>query len=254
MSAISFENTCVFDDAFAFRYHSTKQVSPVGSVFTSLVELLYPERCASCGIQIDPGGVLCWKCIRLLEPVPADECDELLHRLPSTPGPTTLRAAWFYDKNGPLQKVVQVLKYSNAPWYGARLGQAIAEMCSSAGLTRDGLVVPVPLHRTRYLERGYNQAEWIARPIASRLGRELVVNVLRRAVATRSQTTLSRADRWSNVSGSFKVIRKQRIDGCSVVLVDDVVTTGATVVSAATALQNAGAREVAIVAVGLSRD
>jgi len=111
-------------------------------------------------------------------------------------------------------------------------------------LTRAAVMVPVPLHPARKRERGYNQAELLAGELARRSGLEVVADALVRRRDTRSQTGLSAAGRRQNVRGAFVVRRRGRVAGRVVVLVDDVVTTGATAMACARALSEAGAVEV----------
>jgi ComF family protein len=111
------------------------------------------------------------------------------------------------------------------------------------------VVVPIPLHWHRLLKRGYNQAEAIARPLALGLGLPLV-DALRRRQPTRPQARLSRAQRASNLSLAFSVKRRHRgrVAGRRLALIDDVITTGATIDAAARALREAGAGPVLAVA------
>jgi ComF family protein len=104
-------------------------------------------------------------------------------------------------------------------------------------------IVPVPLHRTRRLERGYNQSAALARGLAEHLDAPCRPAWLTRPRPTRSQTHLSRRERWQNVAGAFDVPQPLP-NGCALLLVDDVLTTGATVTAAARVLRRAGAGSV----------
>jgi len=117
----------------------------------------------------------------------------------------------------------------------------------AAGEEWDALV-PVPLHPLRRRERGFNQAEELARGLGQRTGLP-VRNALRRAVATRQQTTLTRAQRWTNTRKAFAPRTRAVIAGQRLLLIDDVLTTGATTESCARELKLAGAAEVAVLCV-----
>ena len=172
-----------------------------------------------------------------------------------------LRAAWSYQ--GPLAAVVRGLKFRRLEYLGAHLARELAELVGGAGGPAAGwdLVVPVPLHWRRRWLRGYNQAERIARPLARLLGAPCA-ELLRRRRATRPQTGLARAARLSNPQGAFVLRRGRwplgaaraadrvwgRLAEGRVLLVDDVVTTGATLRAAAEVLRRSGAREVVAVA------
>jgi ComF family protein len=141
-----------------------------------------------------------------------------------------------YD--GPLREILHALKYGNRP----SLAQPLARlMVAGAGdlLAGVDLVVPVPLHRQRRRARGFNQAEELARHLG--LGWK---DVLRRTRATPSQTDLPAAQRHANVRDAFALRRGRAVDGLTVLLVDDVSTTGATLEACAGVLRQAGAREV----------
>ena len=149
---------------------------------------------------------------------------------------TVSRAIGAYD--GTLGALIHALKYE-----GRRsLGRPLARLMVQAGaelLESADIATPVPLHRSRALERGFNQSEILAR----RLGVPVLL-ALRRTRRTPSQTDLPAAKRHANVRGAFAMARGVTVDGKVVVLVDDVSTTGATLEACAAVLLEAGAREV----------
>ena len=106
------------------------------------------------------------------------------------------------------------------------------------------MVVPVPLHRDRQRERGYNQAELIARPLAKRLGLKLERYLLARTRPRPPQLVLSRTEHWKSVRGAYATREGLQVDNLRVLLVDDVLTTGATLDACARALKKAGAAAV----------
>ena len=157
---------------------------------------------------------------------------------------------------GPLRRAVHRLKYSGATAAAASLAALMAEparslLAGSAAVS--ALVVPVPLSRGRQRERGYNQAERLAAPLAAMLGLELATSLLR-VRETAPQVGLSRAARRANVRGAFSAAwalpeagaerPKRSLEGACVLLVDDVTTTGSTLGSAASACLEAGAQTV----------
>jgi ComF family protein len=152
---------------------------------------------------------------------------------------SSARAIGAYD--GPLRAILHALKYGKRPSLARPVARLMVAAAASAGDLLDGvdLVVPVPLHRRRRRARGFNQAEELAR----HLGLEWE-DVLRRTRATPSQTDLPAAQRHANVRNAFAVRRRHEVDGLTVLLVDDVSTTGATLDACASVLRRAGAREV----------
>lgn len=161
-------------------------------------------------------------------------------------------ALWVFDKAGTLQAVQHALKYNNRPRYGVSLGrlvgEAFLEQHSEPAL--DG-VVPIPLHRTRELERGYNQSAMLAEGMAEVLDCPCETDLLARPRPTRSQADLSREERWHNVRNAFGVVQ-EHAEG-RWLLVDDVLTTGSTVVAAGQTLADAGAEALYLATLALAR-
>lgn len=116
----------------------------------------------------------------------------------------------------------------------------------AVGPWRHAILVAVPLHRLRRRERGFDQAEWLARAVGERLGLRFAAAVLRRTRATLPQGDPRVASREQNVAGAFAVVRPQAVAGSRVVLVDDVFTSGATARACAGLLRTAGVKEVAV--------
>ena len=147
----------------------------------------------------------------------------------------------FYE--GPLRELIHLLKYDGMKPLARPLGELL-----SRALPLDeqfDAIVPAPLHWRRRFERGFNQSWLLARELARRRGLP-VVNALRRVRATRSQTGLSNARRRENVGGAFRRRRGRPVNGLRLLLVDDVMTTGATAAACAMALRRAGAVEVRV--------
>jgi ComF family protein len=154
--------------------------------------------------------------------------------------------------NDQIRQLVHMLKYQGKPLPGRLLGRSRGQ-CVSGHLNRHGrwVVVPVPLHSARKRERGFNQSAIIGRAVSVELGLECCEKVIKRVRNTRSQTQLDRQKRAQNVDSAFTVRQKQFVNERSVLLVDDVVTTGATLCACAGALRLAGAHHV--VAAALAR-
>jgi len=164
------------------------------------------------------------------------------------------RARSFAVYDRALSEAVLLLKYeqvaSLADWFGAQLA-AIAQ--NAAAEWRADVIVPVPLHRDRRRERGYNQAELVARPVARRLNLRLDTNLLVRTKPRPPQLVLSRTEHWKSVRGAYATREGMKIDNLRVLLVDDVLTTGATLDACSRALKKAGASAVFGLTVGRVR-
>lgn len=147
--------------------------------------------------------------------------------------------------------IVHALKYRGWHAVALEIGERIARLGCPAG-SANVTLAPVPLAPSRLRERGYNQSELIARPIAARWRVPLWGDALERLRSTETQTRLTPEDRLANVSNAFRVrdARRKAMRNAHVVLVDDVVTTGATLNACAAALHEGGAREISYVTFG----
>ena len=225
-----------------------------------LLDLLYPPRCLGCGARTHarapaemPADMpLCAGCLAGLERARPAAVRRQLERLPEADGVfETVFALWRFTPEGALEAFQHALKYQNRPHYGVAAGRLLGAARQEAFPHRAlDAVVPVPLHRTRRLERGYNQSEMLARGTAERLGVPCAPGWLLRAAPTRSQTRLSRRARWRNVAEAFAA--PQPLNGRAVLLIDDVLTTGATAAAAARALRSAGAASVHLATLALA--
>ncbi len=147
---------------------------------------------------------------------------------------------------GSLRKLVQLFKYDRVRPLETHFGKLMAIALPRE--ERFDLIVPMPLHWRRRWERGYNQAALLAREISKRWNAP-VKNLVRRRRATKPQAGLTNAKRRANVAGAFRMKPGIRLDGMRVLLVDDVLTTGATASACARVLKRAGARQVTLLTV-----
>jgi ComF family protein len=224
----------------------------------SVGRLLFPPLCALCGAPGAGDRDLCHGCIAALpaNPVACPRCALPL----ATPAPACGRclrapppfaAAHAPFRYGdPLDRLLTRFKFAADLAAGRVLGTLLVEAVAAA-LPRDAVVLPMPLHRRRLAERGFNQAWELTRMLARETGLPCRADLLLRMRPTDPQTGLDAAGRRRNVRGAFVVppARAPRLAGRRVVLVDDVVTTGATGAEASRCLVRAGAAAVTVVAV-----
>ena len=193
----------------------------------ALLDLLLPPRCPACGEDPLPPSPFCGTCDGAIEPAPEAR--------------DGIRAGSLFG--GPIADAVHALKYGGRAEAAGPLGRWLA---GRARVPDGAAVVWVPLGRRRRIERTYDQAMLLAAAFARAAGRPLLRGALHRVRETQPQTRLDRASRAGNVAGAFVAARG--VAGRDLVLVDDVVTTGATVEAASLALRSAGARQVVVVA------
>lgn len=147
--------------------------------------------------------------------------------------------------NDPLQNLIHSLKYCHRPGIGIYLGEEIGKIVVyEPWFSHIDIVIPVPLHKGRLRERGYNQSEFIAQGISRFTGLPILTDGILRTIHTRSQTTLTPEKRLVNMANVFFVPHKQELKGFTIVLVDDVFTTGATLDSCSRVLLESGAKDV----------
>jgi ComF family protein len=223
----------------------------------SALNLALPPLCLGCAKPVGTAASLCPACWQGMEFIARPYCERLgtpfqtdlgpgilsLKAITDPPSFGRLRAAARYDATARL--LVHRLKYSDRLDLGAAMGRW---MVRAGHEVLDGadLLVPVPLHRMRFWGRRFNQAGELAKAIARETGLPVEHEALRRVKATKSQVGLSATERARNLSGAFRpaAAAGETVRGRRVVLIDDVMTTGATLNSAASVLRRAGAAEV----------
>lgn len=220
--------------------------------------VLYPELCPVCGQALASGEqTLCLHC-RWDMPWTgyAEDPENPVFRQLHGDIPQLQRAAalFFFHHESHYRSAIHSLKYSGRRDIARSFGEILGRELKESGLYDDvDLLVPVPLHWTKRIRRGYNQAEEICRGVSKSLGPDCDFRSLKRTRRTRSQALhKTRADRHRNVEGAFTVRRPDRLHDRHILLVDDVLTTGATIKACAEAIRQALGDEVRISVATLS--
>lgn len=208
---------------------------------TPLLDLVFPPRCSGCG-RVDT--TWCDVCHQALRAVPIH-----VHRGEVT---DLLGAAASGIHQGKLQEAVQALKYNNVQHLAQILGMRLIDCLEQLNWSFDA-VLPVPLHPQRLKTRGYNQAGLVAQVVSDHYHHPSLPDALTRIQFTRSQVGLNRAQRLLNVMDAF-IAEPKWVSNKTIVLIDDVRTTGATLRACAAALQQAGAAGVYALTVTVARD
>jgi ComF family protein len=211
-----------------------------------LVGLIYPVKCLICdGCEASSRTpLLCENCLGEISSRPLPEAVDGQHDAANNSGFDSAFAGWQYD--AAMQQIIHATKYRRRPSLGETLGDLLAQRLSAS--LRDEftktVVVPVPLHRRRERKRGFNQSLVLGRALAKSWHLEVMPRALRRTRFTQPQAKLRAAERWQNVEGAFAPARGLHLETPTVFLVDDVLTTGATMNACAAALKSAGASKV----------
>lgn len=219
----------------------------VKKALNNFLHIIFPQPCPGCGTPLPKyEKELCLSCRqnlpRLFTPHPV--ASPVLQRFA---GQLPVTCAWSflkYQKRSITQRLLYQLKYENNPELGAILGLWFgAELLSANALTGIDALVPVPLHPIKEARRGYNQSEYIAKGLSE--GANLpVLNALERVKFTNTQTRMSSAERAKNMEQVFVAKAPETFQGKHLAVVDDVVTTGSTLIACGGELLKAGAKEV----------
>ena len=205
-----------------------------------LISLLFPRYCKVCGRRLTHSeNHLCISCLLELPRTHYEQIPEnlLMQHFIEWPEVVSATAYLYYYKEGKYSSLIHHLKYHDHPEVGTYLGRLAATELRESGFF-DGidLIIPVPLSRKRYRQRGYNQSDYIAQGISEVTRIALRTDCLVRTVDTDTQTHKSQEERWKNTEGIFQVVNPEVLKGKHLLLIDDVATTGATLHACASAL------------------
>jgi len=199
---------------------------------SDLLSLLLPRTCPACRKPLkDWEDCLCLVCLAKLPVTHFDRnLENPLAEIFWGRVKLSQAVAWFYFRKGSVyQDALHKLKYNDRPDIGFSLGKQFGyELYQSTEFIKPDILVPVPLNPKKLRKRGYNQSEAIGKGLAVGLRIPLVNNILTRPIATSTQTRKSRYERYLNVTGKFKISNPVLLENRHVLLVDDVITTGAT--------------------------
>ncbi|MEK9155852.1 MAG: ComF family protein [Patescibacteria group bacterium] len=214
------------------------------------LDIFFPRLCVGCGRE---GSHLCFDCAGTIDKFKTPTCPECGRitkfgqycpacKARTATALTGLIIAARYE-SGPTKEMIHQLKYSGITELAPLLGELIFERIKDHLPYGQIVIVPVPLHKKREAQRGFNQSELLARYLSDRLGFPGGA-ALMRTEDTRSQVELSGEERRENLRGKFAIADAELVSGKTVLLVDDVMTTGSTLNECAKVLRRAGARQV----------
>ena len=229
------------------------------------IDYILPSSCLTCTNYLQDEHSFCHECLHKIDfitqalckicgrPFSLDltdlvsSCTKCMIKKPSY---DSARALMKYD-NIIAKKIIHNFKYNDKTWLGKSLAKLLYRNYA-AWINDCDIVIAVPMHKLKRLFRGYNQAHILAENIAKEIQRKLIVNCLIKTKWTKSQTTLTKTKRLSNLEGSFRVKNQHLIYGKNVLLVDDVITTGSTVNICSKILKNHGAKSVKVLAIAVA--
>jgi ComF family protein len=229
----------------------------MGSTVTSFINLFFPNACAGCSQPLSIGEeVICVRCRTRLPytwfHLSAENPVEKMFtgRVPVE----AATACFFFRKDSVLQNIIHQFKYQSrtdiARYMGRQMGMLLAD---SPVYRQVDALVPVPLHYTKKKKRGYNQSELLCEGMAEILQLPVCSDLIKRVYSTESQTHKSRIDRWQNVRSAFITERKPEMQNRHLLLVDDVITTGATLEACTQSLMALPGIKISVAALALAR-
>lgn len=226
--------------------------------WTRIVDFIAPRSCVICGRRLSPTErSLCSVCVLHLyrttfQFTPEDnEMAQLFWGL--LPVERTA-ALIYYEPRSETAALIYKLKYGHRPDIGEDLGRIMAEEMKPAHFL-DGIdiLLPIPLSKKRYWQRGYNQSEMLARGMSEVTGLPVITKAVRRTNFRQSQTSLTRKERQENVEGTFVLRHPELLENKHVLLIDDICTTGATLLACSEAIRSVKGIRISILTLGFTK-
>ncbi len=227
----------------------------VSDIIEGFTGLFFPNVCACCSTGLMRGEeYICSHCLYEL-PTTGFHKEQDNPVAQSFWGRAVVEHAtanYFFKKGNRIQKLVHQIKYRGQKEIGEVLGKEMGKnLCSSCFQVVD-IIVPVPLHLQKFRKRGYNQSEWIARGVAGMMNKPIDTQTLVRHASTSTQTRKKRFERWENVDSGFGLTNPDSFAGQHILLIDDVITTGATLEACIHAIQTSPEAKVSIATLAIA--
>lgn len=229
----------------------------IRQLLNDFLSLIYPSGCEACQRSLVSGEeIICTYCVSDLPRLNYhfDHDNPLFKKFRGRIPIGAVTAFLKFQKKGHVQHLMHALKYKDKPAIGVALGKAYGhELVKTDHYATADFIIPVPLHKSRFRQRGYNQSERWAAGLSEVLGIPVAENLLTRTHRTVTQTKKTRLKRWENVEVAFVTQFADQLVGKKVILVDDIVTTGSTLEACAQALIESGCAEVNIVCIAAAK-
>ena len=229
------------------------------TILVPLRDFIYPPVCMTCDQLLTAREEkVCTKCWNSVTGIDSHHAvwKEITGKFQTDGYVEDVLSCFLFEKEGSLQQMIHLLKYQGMKSLGVQLGREIGKRIEgNEYFSRADILVPIPLHKLKMRERGYNQSEFLCRGIADITHIPMQRSLLRRTKYTQSQTQLTIVERRENVGDAFRLNQKflSFVKGKTIALVDDVVTTGATMNACAMELRANGAATVLAASVALAQ-
>lgn len=241
---------CTFETQLAANIFPSMRKLTVTEIFQDFVSLIFPNHCLACENSLVKGeNLICTYCMLQMPQTNyhLDQDNVLKKRILGRIPVEYVMALFRFSKNGRVQGILHALKYRGQWELGVMLGHVYGERLHAAGCFNSlDLIVSVPLHPSRLRRRGYNQSAKFAAGLSEKLGIPYSDELMVRKIKTDTQTKKSKLNRWQNVDAVFDVTEPLKIKDKRILLVDDVITTGATLEACGNQLLKAGCLNLSI--------
>lgn len=226
------------------------------TLINDFLSLIYPRYCEACGANLyKHEDLICNQCIITLPHsnyhlLSVNEINllfagrvPLIHAL----------CIFNFEKSGRVQKLIHALKYQNQMGLGVWLGNYYANLLKANSILDDvDLLIPIPLHKNKLKQRGYNQSECFAEGLSEIFERPMLNNCILRLSETSTQTKKKKFERWQNVEGVFKINNPSILENKHILLVDDVITTGATIDAAWQTIKDIEGIKISVISIAFA--
>lgn len=219
---------------------------------SDLIDLIFPRHCCVCGEVLSRTEKdMCLNCLYSLPKVEEIHRNEIEKIFWGKIDVERATSYIYYRKSSPYNNLFHMAKYRNRPEVAERLARLAAEELEANGFF-DGIdaIVPLPLSKKKRRKRGYNQCDYIAAGLSQATGIPVLNDCVKRTIANETQTHKSREERWKNVEGIFTLASPEPVQGKHILLIDDILTTGATLTSCAATMQQEGNCRISIFTLG----
>ena len=232
---------------------ATEKIQKLGKDFSSL---FFPKLCLACRKKSIEKNIICVSCeLKLPETnYHLNKENTVAERFWGRIPIEYAAAMYFFSKNTVTQELIYQLKYASKPQVGSVLGEHYGMQLKNSMFDEVDCIIPVPLHSVREYKRGYNQSSKIAQGLSISMEKPWYNDAVIRTVNTMTQTKKTKADRFENVKKAFEVSKPHLLKGKHILLVDDVITTGATLEAFALKVLEIEDIKISIVALGVASD
>ncbi len=223
------------------------KIAAAGVMTTEILDFFLPRFCPSCKTKlVSSEKFICSSCLNKIKKLDERRLQfEFRKKFEKKKIISGFTSIYIFERDREIQNIIHSFKYRGRFLIGIFLGQQLGE-----NITREiqnwniDLILPVPLHQLKKAERGYNQSFYIAKGLSRKINLPVAKGIIKKEKFTRSQTKMNLIERQENIKDAFKIKNQKRIEGKNILLVDDVITTGATISECGKELLNSGAKRI----------